>query len=434
VEELNFYAGDCPSYVSKPNHVSSYQEQRSAHLENIPKRVWIEKPRANKAVTGCRPLLKKVMHSMKLSDEEIKQVLGSDDELDFIIATVIVHCPNLKVLRLGVDFLHQNTFLPKALYHFLGLTGSSKSALTKLENVDLTQNMLRPEDGYSRPSSVRVPFSVCLPFFYVPRLKTFSVVLPDRIGNFRPRLPPAEWPTWPTTTPPTCTVSVLDLKNTIASAATLSFILAQTPRLKSLRYNIWVPLGSQHGAIELRDALYSVSQTLEELVISSDAMSSEEEDATIDWNSRRDEGEGLGSLVPLSHLTKLEISLPLLLNWTADSDLSLKDVLPSGLEELCFRDDCVGWSMEWNEERTVEEVQRWVENKAWKKCTPVMRRVGLRLCDSTGQEWAPKWRKKLINICEKEDLEFWFEKRHHDLEQTAEGTYERVDNPLRYPL
>ena len=55
-------------------------------------------------------------------------------------------------------------------------------------------------------------------------------------------------------------------------------------------------------------------------------------------------GRGIGSLAFLSRLTKLEITLPVLLSWEGDTGLGLKDVLPFTLEDMCIRDEYISYT------------------------------------------------------------------------------------------
>lgn len=273
------------------------------------------------------------------------------------------------------------------------------------------------------------PLSSCLLFFYLTSLEIFSVPLPDHIGYSRPPPPPTEWPT---TTAPVCTVHTLGLYRTRARPATLALILAQTPHLRSLHYNFWCGWDEKLDCTELRNALESISHTLTELNISFEPFGTQAEavDEISNWIIDK---QGLGSLVFLSHLTKLEIALPILLRWDGDG-LGLEDVLPSSLEELCLTDDCIHYyKMIWDEERTIEEVRRWLENKAWKKCTPNLKRFGLRLCHATIEEWDLQSRNTLMDICRREGLDSWYEKLHPDCGWFA-GRYEERTDQLRYPL
>ena len=342
-----------------------------------------------------------------------------------------MHCPNLRLLQLGVDLLHENTFLLKVCHHYFGLeTGTSISVLTKLERVHLAQD-IRYGSSYDKSKPLTLALSLCLPFFYVPSLETFSTPLPDSIGYHRPPLPRTEWPT---STLPISVVRKLDLHNTRAKPSTLAFLLAQTPHLRSLRYNHWCDDMDREklDCAQLRNALHSVSSTLTELTISLDPFSNEA-GATDEISTWIVDQQGIGSLAFLPHLTKLEIALPILIDWSGESGLSLEDVLPSALKALCLRDDCLNYHrMIWTEAPTIEVVRRWLENRAWKKHTPSMKRFGLRLVHSRPDEWVMQARNALEYICESEGLEFWFEKQHPDYEWRR--GYVKVDNPLRYPL
>jgi hypothetical protein len=219
----------------------------------------------------------------------------------------------------------------------------------------------------------------------------------------------------------------------------LSFILAQTPHLQSLHYEYcpWLEAWPEErlDCLEVRRALESLSRTLTELTISLNPFSSRA-DGVEEGGVWIKGGRGIGSLAFLSRLTKLEIALPILLSWEGDTGLGLKDVLPSSLEDMCIRDDCI--SHEGNvfyEERTTEEVQCWIGSKVWRRCTPNLKCVGLRLSTSTGDDWSKESRKTIMNVCEQENLKFWFVKLDPDQEyDAAKDIWYDADNPLRYPL
>ena len=444
VEELNFYGigykigdpegkGHCAwRYITEDGY-GYYQSQDYGDEEYQDE----ERPEVDGSVTGCKPLLEKAIRSMKLSEDKQGLMLGGLGELDLIIALIIVNCPNLKVLRLGVNFLHRNTFLTNTLHHFLGLeAGSSTCALAKLEKVYLAKDML----GWFRvvEEPVVIPLSSCLPFFYLPSLEIFSMPPTDRLLVSTSPSPPTEWPT---TTPPISAIRRLDLHSTRVKPASLAFILAQTPHLENLRYNYCCNDGML-DCTGLRSALDFVSGTLTELIIAFEIYeyeSCEEEHVPSSW--RKDDRwnigvEGPGSLAPLSRLTTLEIALGVLLGRKRDDvGLGLEDVLPSGLEEICVRDDCMrDWGMRWEDEETIEEVGRWLKSKSRKTCTPSIKRLGVRVCETGYEQWGEQWQNSLEQICEAEDVKFWFERRIPGYEwDTSLKRYEKVDNPLQFP-
>jgi hypothetical protein len=338
------------------------------------------KPKANTDDIMIEPLLQRAKRNTRLSQAEWDSVLGGQDTLDIMTAAIIVLCPNLRVLYLDSGFLNQNTVLAKITHHQVLNYGNecSTPALTKLKKVYLGQDL--SSWNSTNLKLLEFPISACLPFFYLPSLELLSVPLPDNIGVSGLSPPPT---VWPTTTPPICTVRTLDLHTSRAKAATLSFILAQTPHLRSLHYEYWPWLEAwpveRLNCTEVRRALESLSHTLTALTFSLNPFSSradgvEEEGVWIEG------GRGVSSLAFLSRLTKLEIALPVLLSWEGDTSLVLKDVLPFSLEDMCIRDDCISHTGNvFDEKRTTEEIQCWIGSKVWRKCTPNLKCVGLRL-------------------------------------------------------
>ena len=430
VEEFSFCG---KNYLTR---VASVKQKQFPYQRNILSYLVDAKPKANADDIRIESLLQRAKRNTRLSQAEWESVLGGQDTLDIMTAAIIVLCPNLRVLYLDSGFLNQNTVLAKIIYHqFLNYDNEcSTPAFTKLKKVYLGQDLSSWDS--TNLKLLEFPLSACLPFFYLPSLELLSAPLPDSIGVSGLSPPPT---VWPTPTPPVCTVRTLDLHTSRAKAATLSFILAQTPHLQSLHYEYWPWMEAwpeeRLDCTEVRHALESLSHTLTELTISLNPFSSQADEVEEGgvWIKG---GRGVGSLVFLSRLTKLEIALPVLLSWEGDTGLGLKDVLPFSLEDMCIRDDCISHTGNvFCEERTIEEVQCWIGNKVWRKCTPNLKCVGLRLCTSIGDDWSKESRKTTMDICEQEGLEFWFVKLDPDQEyDAAKDIWYDADNPLRYPL
>jgi hypothetical protein len=368
-------------------------------------------------------MLQEAMCSLELSEQDLALALDQDT-LDTMIATIIVSCPNLKVLHLHSLFLFQNTVLSKVLYHFVSRNpGGSAPALRKLERVYLSQ-----EPSFwckTERRLLEVQLSPYLSFFHLPSLRFFFASLPDRKESVD-RACPSDWPTSRLTV---CAIRKLILPASRAQPTTLAFIIKQTPHLRSLIYDHCTK--ERVDCMELRHALKFVSHTLTELVI---AISSYGCRSRVGERSSWTEGaQGIGSLAFLSHLTKLEIALPILLNWRGDGGMKLKDVLPYTLEDFCIRDDFVDSDGNaFDEFQTVEEIQNWIGSKVWQRCTPNLKRVGLRLDQSVDLHWLKEPRNKIRNICEMEMLDFWFAKQEPDLEfDEVEGIWVGEWDPLR---
>ncbi|KAJ8113442.1 hypothetical protein OPT61_g4432 [Boeremia exigua] len=425
VEELEFCGKGYREHISNP------ERERHPTRKNIPEFLFEAKQKIHKTTTGAKLAFNRAVESIGLPADQWKSIPGSNEELDLVIAAMIICCPNLKRLSMGADFLHENRMLPMVLNSFLiRKNGQARALLTKLETVCLAQDI----PAYWNRSVGPPMFSLtsCLPFFYLPSIKTLSAPLPDRTGFSRPSSPPTDWPT---TIPPTCYIRTLDLQKTRARPTTLAFAFAQMPHLRTLKYDFWCRAGQKLDCAELCNALKIVRHTLTELVISFEPFTTEAED--IDemgpWTVN---AQGLGSLKFLSKLAKLEIAPSILLDWRGEDDTPLRNTLPSSLERLCLRDDCTHYSgMFWDEDAVIEEVRSWLEHKAWKACTPHMKRFGLRLCHAKIEEWGAQPRNVLVDLCKEAGLESWFEKTHPDHEwDAAKGQYEEADNPLNYPL
>lgn len=427
VEELDFRGANYGKKVHNPSSNSC--------TEGIPIHFCEKYPKVDQDLLGCRNLLEEAMSDMGLSQDQWKWILGSKDVLDFVIAAIIVNCPNLKILRLESAFLRKNGFLSWILIHYLGfITGNSPTVLRKLQKVYFAQDVKWCSHGQT---TMRVPLAFYLLFFYLPSLETFSVPLPDRPKSNLFPVGRVAYLSWPYETVPLCAVRRLDLHHTSAKPSALLFLLPQTPLLKSLKYDHWyykpesqTPL---FDCIELRDSLEFVSNTLEELIISIEPYD-DLPCQTNEWPWWMKDDKGLYSLAFLSRLTKLEISLPVLLGWAQDTGLGLEDVLPHTLEDFCIRDDFLEtWGMIWEPENTTAKIRGWLETKAWEKSTPNIKRFGLRILNSDA-EWHLQARNTVVEICEAEGLQCWYEKLHADLvpdEVTGGNKTDR--SALRYP-
>lgn len=365
-----------------------------------------KKPKLDRSFPDCIPLLEKATHSMKLSQKQYKWILGSEDALDFVIAAVIVHCPNLKVLHLDSAFVQENRFLGWVLSHYLGIyTGDSPSVLTKLEKVQIAKHVSWKDLKYRQGVGIGTLLS-CLPFFYIPSLEVFSVPLPN--AGFVTTLSDL----WSYKVLPISNIQRLDLHHTRLKTLALTYLLAQTPRLKSLVYDHWYfggDPGSRYDCTELRRALELVGHTLEELVISVEPYDGECPDRISEATYLKDD-KGLESLSFMLCLIKLETSLPILLGWTKNPNLRLGDSLPRSLEEFCIRDDFVKLDPETEQpEEITAQIRGWLETKAWKKSTPNIKEIRLTLRDYYN-EWSLEARKTVVGIGETEGLQCWYDK------------------------
>jgi hypothetical protein len=348
-----------------------------------------KKPKLDYVNNAAKALLDMVLHNMHTSGLLDENTQADHNLLDIVITTIIVHCPNLKVLHIGTEFLHKNVFLPRVLQRLddvrHGIATHSYKVLRKVEEVSLL-----PECSYGSGSPwPEFPFASYLPFLRSPSLKTVT-------GRFSDCELSSD--VWPTRDLPMHALRKLDLRETPVGSSTLTSLLAQTPRLESLQYDYLS--GSRDGihllsCTQLRDALRSIAGTLVNLTISSPHSSH----------------EGIGSLRFLENLTKLEIPLSILLGWQNEAGLRLAVALPASLKDLCLRDDnidCKG--MMWWEEQTIEEVRHWMMMRTKGISTPHVRRFGYRMCQDLASQWYGHDIKSLMKTCKLEGLECWYER------------------------
>ncbi|KAF2438519.1 hypothetical protein P171DRAFT_491184 [Karstenula rhodostoma CBS 690.94] len=426
VEELHFHAHGYGETVAFPN-------RKKSNVYRLPDRTKYlreDMPRADNFEPETIQLFREAYRSMQIPGIEREQTLKDDHLLDMIIVTVIASCQNVKVLRLDVDFLHQNTFLPKALGHLLntdsGSMPTTHGAFTKLTSVQLDPtNVIWNSNGKDR---IEYPLTSYLPFFYLPSLETFSAPLSDRRDIHKKRASDQSPRKWPASPPPVFTLRTLKLCRTLADPVTLTFLLAQTPYLESLTYDFHRNGTMLFDCVQLRCALHSVAATLRSLTISYEVFATEAYEYT-DMSEYLVNHQGLGSLHFLSHLTNLEIALPILLGWKDTAGLRLAAALPASLDTFCLRDDCMDYMNNvWWEEVTIEEVRHWMEQKSTTpgSCTPHLQRFGFRMCESEGEQWNKHHHQILMDICKAAGVQWWSE-RQRDLD----GGWDDVDHPER---
>jgi hypothetical protein len=393
VQELHLHAHGYPAYLDFSGREG---DASSGHMEDV----ILFKPKVDNVTSEAKALLDTALHNMPTSGMLDENVPDENDELDVVVTIIIVHCPNLKVLQMSIEFLHKNTFLPRVLQSLVNVRSGNatygQGALGKLENVRLL-----PTDSSRRN------------WLDLPSLTTLSGCFSDRkqqlILNNSPR-------NRLTSVPPICALRRFDLHKTLAGSNVLTFLLAQMPHLESLKYD-YRPEKNDSDPLDctqLQSALSSVAGTLRDLTISTSLVSSRLDDDMFPGEYLLNH-RGTGSLGFLKHLTKLEISLAILLGWKDTAGLRLAVALPANLKELCLRDDDIEREkMMWWEEQTIEEVRHWMGLKAKGISTPHVRRFGYRMCSALYQQWERGDLGELMDICESEGLECWYEREDKD--------------------
>ncbi|KAK0622317.1 hypothetical protein B0T14DRAFT_400225, partial [Immersiella caudata] len=153
-------------------------------------------------------------------------------------------------------------------------------------------------------------------------------------------------------------LKTLDITEHIADSSAITHLISRTPKLEKLNVFLVEDMDTlvadangfhveSHAGMwkALASALASVSGTLKTLKISVDLAATNlhvqyilDEDWVFGISERRG---GLGTLVGLERLTKLEMPMYLLFGRSAGGEVKLREMLPRGLRVLTLRDDYV---------------------------------------------------------------------------------------------
>ncbi|KAJ6440998.1 F-box-like domain-containing protein [Purpureocillium lavendulum] len=265
-------------------------------------------------------------------DEALENEL-SDGNVGALTAVLLSLFHNLEVLEIDFSLIWSSEALPKALR--IGPHLQHLTALKVFNNLD--GRILRDFNDKRLPGTALLD---------APSLIEADIVLQDAPIVASPQNI-------------TCLANLarLSILNVGASPATLSDMLQHTSNLVTLEYFFAQDLeelkrdsGYWHEHLneweEFTAAVSNVSTTLKNLVISVDWSHVDDyppEDMDDDWVNDIWKRRGrLGSLKELSSLERLEVPTVVLLGCDPTKAIqSLHKILPSGLHELCLRDDLI---------------------------------------------------------------------------------------------
>lgn len=301
------------------------------------------------------------------SKKRLKEGVLSNS-FDAVIALVLLLCPNITTLELGLDILVDNEYLPH-IFEYFGLnTTSRKSAhLESMQDLRLGTSMYPEEDSftflvrYPQTISGKMPqLNTYLPLFYLSNLKHLEVSLPG--------LPKGQEFVWPASTPPQLmALTSLRLHACSISPEILRQMLAATPSLTNLYYDCWLE-ASAFDASMLETALGLVKNTLENLEVNLQFWS---RDSVQPYEYKATWVRGTCSTRHMSALTTLSIPLMVLSGWKPDSGWSLADTIPSNLQHLTIFGDCGYYDgYGWEEEDLLQEFDAFFGEGRWKTLCP----------------------------------------------------------------
>ncbi|KAJ0327250.1 hypothetical protein COL5a_006041 [Colletotrichum fioriniae] len=202
-----------------------------------------------------------------------------------------------------------------------------------------------------------------LPFFYLPQIRTLELHRVEDGGKS------ITWPA-PHPSPSSATLEELVLSRCQLSEENVGQLLRAAPNLKAFRcgYAVDAEYASDWVDLEvLRSLLDTLKASLEELSFALTLWTSTAIDCgeVGPWGIRG----SLGSLKDFRRLTRLSISLPVLLGWETKGSSKLADVLPEGLQALTITNEMFFWwhyrwdDLDWEEDDPVVPMWQSLEAK-----------------------------------------------------------------------
>lgn len=283
------------------------------------------------------------------------------------IGVLISYCTRVESLNIDIELLMHNYRLPamlrSTLYHSLGPWGK-QSWFGKLiqvtitytdaqhrSHIELKRNMKR----YAR--NLPVPTQTFLHLFYLPSLEILDVMFFPDI-SFSEGIQPdtLRHTVWPFPQAPMAFhLTTLQLRRSSALPATLKLLLAATPRLNSLHYDLFIATDQTPVCLHtLRQALQRTHRTLKSLAIRIEVHGDPDNDQDDDPISQIETSSiacvnTLGSLREFQALSSLEISFAVIYGQAEPDDAHpLAELLPPNLEHLVIVDDLWGRAGAWS--------------------------------------------------------------------------------------
>jgi hypothetical protein len=322
-----------------------------------------------------------------------------NNEFDAVVALVLLLCPRLASLNLGIDILLYNKFLATILGH--ALPGQT-SAFQQLKTPRLGTNTLAAEHTsrfrveYPRKwPEATLDLPAYLPLFYLPALQDVEMSLPwSRYGvSFKwPQLPSPNLKSLRTLHLPECSMEPRDLHK----------ILLSTPNLVALKYNCWLFYTKRLDASVLSAALEPVKNTLKHLEVKLNFWSSETVAPGEDDEDER-YVDGACSLKNMIALETLSISACVLAGWWNATARAFADVLPPNVTSLQLVGDCYWFeNFDWQQSQLLAALRTFVEQEQWKQSTPRLQEIRVAYT-----EWEED--EELSHLCEQNGLDWYNE-------------------------
>lgn len=311
--------------------------------------------------------LKKWVSEVQISESKIAPTPQGQDERDspstaHAVAAVLSRLSGLKTLevhtvdRTAEDEAEQlqpagDPFTARLLH----LISSSPLGFGRaLETAKIL--VPRPEDDLEDEMDYYVYPSSFLPLFGLPSVRRIEAHRVDDGGEPISAAPGATCPT----------LRELRLVRCQLTEESLGLVLGAAPGLTTLHCDLVLDAEHVSGWFDLgkvRASLDGLSGSLEDLSLTLNLWSS----TAIDCGEKGPWGihGSLGSLKDFDRLTRLSVSLPVLLGWHVQGSGKLADVLPAGIRSLKITNEMFSWwhyewdGVDWDKKGGEHDVPRW---------------------------------------------------------------------------
>jgi hypothetical protein len=319
-----------------------------------------------------------------------------NNEFDAVVALVLLMCPKMTSLTLGLDILLYNKFLSTVLGY--ALPGDEPSALGQLKTLKLGRNTLATEE--TTVFRVRWPrkwpgntldLHAYLPLFYLPTLQDVEISLPW--------LPYGMSFAWPLLPPPNlASLHTLHLPECSIQPEVLHNILLSTPNLTRLKYNCWMFYTTRFDASAFAAALELVKNTLMHLEVRLEFWSNETIGPGEDEEHKYVENEC--TLKNMVALETLSIPTCVLAGWWNDTARAFTDVLPPNVISVQLVDDCFWYeSFDWQQDQLMAALRAFLGHEQRGMNTPRLKEI--RVAYTNWEE-----DQELLHLCRQNRLAF----------------------------
>ncbi|KAL1597195.1 hypothetical protein SLS60_008777 [Paraconiothyrium brasiliense] len=312
------------------------------------------------------------------------------NEFDIVIGFLILLCPNVNSITLGLDILARNSVLDCVLDEYALPTEHTGriSRLQHLKDIRLgtsfesdTANMLVEWPRRAREGILGVKSYLML--FYLPELKQAQISLP--LLKDRGVREEFEWPVEP---PSNSTLQVLHLPKSTLEPIHLQSILEYTPLITRLEYDFRIWSYYKLRAQDLASALGCIKNSLKHFKFEHQHWSSEDQFFGERGNFEDDYEYVVGhcSLKELAVLETVTLPACVLLGWLNRNCPALASVLPRNLVAICLADDLYWFDTYEKEKKDLMPIMQRFFGEDWRKAVPRLEEFNLGYSEWEGKD------------------------------------------------